>query len=105
MRCPHHHIPFIARQIIDAVGDGFASRILWKVRLKNLQRGAPPRASGIFESADEFFFLRIYDNNRQFCFCELAAEACNVTKLAIALGVLTRTQPFAIATEGNPFEL
>jgi len=100
-----HHIAFIAQQIINPIRNCFTLRIIWKVRLKHLQWGTPPRATCILERADELFFLRIYAYYWQVRLGKRAAEAGDIAKLSIALGILTRTQPFAIAAQSNPFGL
>ena len=59
MRSPHHDIARVAPEIINAIGDCFAFGIGRKVGFENVQRFTAPGASGIFESADRFLFLRI----------------------------------------------
>lgn len=68
-----HDIAFVASQIINAVGNRFPFRIVWKVGLKNIERCATPRPSWIFEDANQLFFLRIYAYYWQFCLDALAA--------------------------------
>jgi hypothetical protein len=101
----NYDIALISSEVVNAIRDRFADRILWKIGLENIQRFAPPGASGVFERTNEFFFLRIYANSGQMRLLESAAKARNVTKLSIPLGIMAWTQAFAIATERIAFEL
>ena len=99
MRRTHRDIAFVASQIINAIRNRFAGSILRKVGCKNVQRFTPPRPASVSKSADQLFFLRIDADSGQTRLLKLAAEACEVAKLLVALYIVARTQAFAIAAE------
>ncbi len=100
VRPAHDHIAFIPGHVIDAIRNGFAQRILRKVRFKNVEGRLPPGPPGIFEETDQFFFLRIYADYRAPRLFEFALLPDNVAKLLVAMGIVVRAQAFPIDAQG-----
>lgn len=104
MGCANDNIASVMRQIIDAIRNGFAFGVIWKIGCENLERLLSPCPPRIFERTNQLFFLRIHADYRQSGALELATLAGDVAELLIALRILMSTQPLAIDAQGITFE-
>ena len=50
-------------QIVNAIGDGFAERVLLKIMLVHGVGGVTPAPARVLEVADQLFFLGVHANN------------------------------------------
>ena len=98
----HAHVSLVAFRIVDAVRCCAADRIRRKVVIVDLRGLLAPRLAGVFELADEFFFLRVHADPRVATVAKGFALRGDVLELLITLRVrLAGVQDFAMAPQAE----
>src|SRR5512134_642942 len=100
VRDTNDHIAFVVSDIIDSIRNCLAFGIAWKICLQDRYRLLSPGASRIAELSDEFLFLAIYAQNRQFSLQKSLSHTDQMAHLRISSFILFSTETFLVAPQG-----
>ena len=93
------HRALIVLQVVNAIGHGFAERILLKIMRVYPFWGTAPGATGVLEVADQLFLLGIDADHGLTRHHMLLALGRNVLKLGVTVRRLRASQLFTVGTE------
>src|SRR3990170_8004019 len=91
-----HHIAFVARQVVDTVGDRFPLGISGKICRQHLQRLAPPGTSWGAEVTDQLLLFSIHANAWKTSLLEGPSRSSDVAHFAVPIGIMLFRPPLAV---------
>ncbi len=97
MRRANQHIATIVGQVVNALRNGFAFSLAENVMVVDRQGALPPGSAWFLEAPDQLLLFRIDANDGVAGLLKGSPLLVNISKLAIAFGVVRAGDRFSIA--------